>query len=389
MLSQSCFTNFLECRQPCAYKYTSRCGRWLVESPSGPIAQPFPPSYNLRWMKTRICHLSRSLGRKAWGAAFFCATVVALSIGACGAETTDIDGSSTVFPITEAMVEDWGQSIGGSARLVIGISGTGGGFKKFCNGETDINDASRPIKASEEQICAEAGVEFIELPVALDGLTVGVNPENSFVQCLTIDDLRIMWRPEAEGEIDRWNQVRPEWPDLKLRLYGPGTDSGTFDYFTEVVNGEVQASRGDFTSSERDNVLVQGIAGDRSSLGYFGYSFFVENQDILKMVAIDSGDGCVFPTDETINNGDYAPLSRPLFIYVSKEAWQQQQVKDFVGYYISYDRADLLRELGFVPFPKTVHDLVLDRFEQGLTGTIFGGENPQQGTVEAILIANR
>jgi len=308
---------------------------------------------------------------------------------ACGAETTDIDGSSTVFPITEAMVEDWGQSIGGSARLVIGISGTGGGFKKFCNGETDINDASRPIKASEEERCAEAGVEFIELPVALDGLTVVVNPENDFVQCLTIDDLHTMWRPEAEGEIDRWNQVRPEWPDLKLRLYGPGADSGSFDYFTEVVNGEAQASRGDFTSSERDNVLVQGIAGDRSSLGYFGYSFFVENQDILKMVAIDSGDGCVFPTDETINNGAYSPLSRPLFIYVSKEAWEQQQVKDFVRFYVSYDRAALLSELGFVPFPKAVHDLVLDRFERGLTGTIFGGERPQKGTVEEVLSANR
>ena len=340
-------------------------------------------------MKTGIWILSRSPGRKAWGAAFFSATVFSVFIGACGAETTDIDGSSTVFPITEAMVEDWGKSIGGSARLVIGISGTGGGFKKFCNGETDINDASRPIKASEEEKCAEAGVEFIELPVALDGLTVGVNPENDFVQCLTIDDLHTMWRPEAEGEIDRWNQVRPEWPDLKLRLYGPGADSGSFDYFTEVVNGEAQASRGDFTSSERDNVLVQGIAGDRSSLGYFGYSFFVENQDILKMVAIDSGDGCVFATDETINNGAYSPLSRPLFIYVSKDAWEQQQVKDFVGYYVSYDRAALLKELGFVPFPKAVHDLVLDRFKRGLTGTIFGGESPQKGTIEEVLSANR
>ena len=308
---------------------------------------------------------------------------------ACGAGTTDIDGSSTVFPITEAMVEDWGRSVDGSARLVIGISGTGGGFKKFCTGETDINDASRPIKASEVEKCAEAGVEFIELPVAIDGLTVGVNPKNDFVQCLTIEDLNAMWRPEAEGNIDRWNQIRPEWPDLKLRLYGPGVDSGSFDYFTEKVNGEAQASRGDFTSSERDNVLVRGIAGDRSSLGYFGYSFFVENQDILKMVAIDNGDGCVFPTDETINDGSYAPLSRPLFIYVSKEAWEQQEVKDFVRYYVSFERADLLRELGFVAFPEAVHDLVLDRFERGLTGTIFGGANPQRGTVEEILVANQ
>ena len=308
---------------------------------------------------------------------------------ACGAGTTDIDGSSTVFPITEAMVEDWGLSTGGSARLVIGISGTGGGFKKFCSGDTDINDASRPIKPSEERKCAEAGVEFIELPVALDGLTVAVHPDNGFAQCLTVDELHTMWAPEAEGKIDRWSQVRPEWPNDKLRLYGPGVDSGTFDYFTETVNGEAQSSRGDFTSSERDNVLVQGIAGDRGSLGYFGYSFFVENRDILKMVAVDNGNGCVFPTDETINNGAYAPLSRPLFIYVSKEAWAEQEVKDFVGYYVSYERASLLRELGFVPFPEVVHDLVLDRFVKGLTGSIFGGENPQKGTVEEILTANR
>ena len=340
----------------------------------------------IRWMKTRNRIFSRSPGRKAWGAAFLLAIVF---LAACGAETTDIDGSSTVFPITEAMVEDWGLSIGGSARLVIGTSGTGGGFKKFCNGETDINDASRPIKVSEVEKCAEAGVEFIELPVAIDGLTVAVNPENDFVQCLTIDDLHTMWRPEAEGEIDRWNQVRPEWPDLKLRLYGPGVDSGTFDYFTETVNGEAQASRGDFTSSERDNVLVRGIAGDRSSLGYFGYSFFVENQDILKKVSIDNGEGCVFPTDETINDGTYAPLSRPLFIYVSKEAWEQPEVKDFVRYYVSYGRAALLKELGFVPFPEVVHDLVLDRFDQGLTGTIFGGESPQKGTVEEVLSNNQ
>ena len=340
-------------------------------------------------MKTRNWILRRSPGRKAWGAAFFCAAVFAVFIVACGAETTDIDGSSTVFPITEAMVEEWGIAIGGSARLVIGISGTGGGFKKFCNGKTDINDASRPIKPSEEEQCADAGVEFIELPVAIDGLTVAVHPDNDFAQCLTIDELHTMWAPEAEGEIKRWSQVRPGWPDERLRLYGPGVDSGTFDYFTEMVNGEAQASRGDFTSSERDNVLVQGIAGDRGSLGYFGYSFFVENKDILKAVAIDGGIGCVFPTGETINDGTYAPLSRPLFIYVSKEAWRQQVVKDFVRFYVSFDRGDLLMELGFVPFPEAVHDLVLDRFERGLTGSIFGGKSPQRGTVEDILIANQ
>ena len=337
-------------------------------------------------MKTRNLIVTRSLGWKAWGAAFFCAMC---ALVACGAGTTDIDGSSTVFPITEAMVEDWGDSIGGSARVVIGISGTGGGFKKFCDGETDINDASRPIKASEVLKCAEGGIEFIELPVALDGLTLGVNPDNDFVSCLTIEELRTMWAPEAEGVIDRWNQVRADWPDEKLRLYGPGVDSGSFDYFTETINGEAQSSRGDFTSSERDNVLVRGIAGDRGSLGYFGYSYFVENRDILKMVAVDSGNGCIKPTDETINDGTYTPLSRPLFIYVSKKAWEEPDVKDFISYFVSYDRAELLRDLGFVPFPERVHDLVLDRFQRGLSGTIFGGENRQHGTVEEILAANQ
>ena len=311
------------------------------------------------------------------------------SLVACWAGTTNIDGSSTVFPITEAMVEDWGDSIGGSARVVIGISGTGGGFKKFCAGDADINDASRPSKASEVLKCAEGGIEFIELPVALDGLTLGVNPDNDFVSCLTIEELYTMWAPEAEGVIDRWNQVRADWPDEKLRLYGPGVDSGSFDYFTETINGEAQSSRGDFTSSERDNVLVRGIAGDRGSLGYFGYSYFVENRDILKMVAVDSGNGCIKPTDETINDGTYSPLSRPIFIYVSKKAWKEPDVEDFVSYFVSYDRAELLRDLGFVPFPERVHDLVLDRFQRGLSGTIFGGENRQHGTVEEILAANQ
>ncbi len=312
-----------------------------------------------------------------------------LLLMACGAGTTDIDGSSTVFPITEAMVEDWGDSIGGSARLVIGISGTGGGFKKFCAGDIDINNASRPIKASEVEKCAEGGVEFVELPVAIDGLTVAVNLDNDFAKCVTVDELHTMWSPESEGKISRWNQVRPEWPDEKLQLYGPGVDSGTFDYFTETVNHEAQASRGDFTSSERDNVLVRGIAGDKGSLGYFGYSYFVENKDILKMIAVDGGDGCIYPTDETINDGSYAPLSRPLFIYVSKKSWEQQDVKDFVSYYTSYERAELLKELGFVPFQEKVHDLVTDRFQRGLTGSIFGGENPQKGTVEEILFDNQ
>ena len=330
--------------------------------------------------------ISRSLGRWVWGAAFFCLAMVS---GGCGADTIDIDGSSTVFPITEAMVEEFSDHIGGSVRVVIGISGTGGGFKKFCNGETDLNDASRPIKQSEVEGCSKNGVEFIEIPVAIDGLTVAVHPDNDFVDCLSVPELHAIWSPEAEDEITHWNQVREGWPDSSFRLYGPGVDSGTFDYFTETINGEAQASRGDFTSSERDNVLVQGVSGDKNSLGYFGYSFFVENQDILKMVAIDSGNGCVLPTDDTINDNSYAPLSRPLFIYVTKAASLLPDVQDFVRFYVSYDRGDLLKELGFVPYPPRVYELGLERFERGLTGTIFGGENPLLGPVEEVLAAGR
>ena len=314
---------------------------------------------------------------------------LALVLAACGAGTINIDGSSTAFPISEAMVEEFAKASGGSARLVIGISGTGGGFKKFCAGETDINNASRPIKQIEVEKCEENGVEYIELPIAIDGLTVTVNPDNDFVQCLTVQDLHTMWSPEAEGRITRWSQVRPEWPDRRLRLYGPGVDSGTFDFFTRVINGEAQASRGDFTSSERDNVLVQGVSGDKSSLGYFGYAFALENQGILKVVAIDGGNGCVAPTIETINDGRYRPLSRPLLIYVAREAAHLPAVRDFVRFHVSPEGEQLIEEVGFVPFPAHVYELALARFEKGLTGTLFGGSDSQQGTVEEILAANQ
>ena len=314
---------------------------------------------------------------------------LALALAACGAGTVDIDGSSTVFPISEAMVEEFAKVSVGPSRLVIGISGTGGGFKKFCAGETDINNASRPIKQIEVEKCAENGVEYIELPIAIDGITIAVNPDNHFVQCLTVADLHAMWSPEAEGRIKRWSEVRPEWPDETLRLYGPGVDSGTFDYFTSVINGEAQASRGDFTSSERDNVLVQGVSGDKTSLGYFGYAFALENRDILKVVAVDGGNGCVSPTSETINDGSYNPLSRPLLMYVARESAEVEAVKDFIRYHISPQRERLIEEVGFVAFPARVYELALARFEKGLTGTLFGGSDPHQGTVEEILASNQ
>ncbi len=303
--------------------------------------------------------------------------------------TVTIDGSSTVFPITEAVAEEFGKLTNGRVRVVVGLSGTGGGFTKFCNKETDISNASRPIKASEAEQCAKSGIEYIELPVAIDGLTVMVNPQNSFVQCMTVAELRRLWSPEAEGKVTRWNQVRPEWPDQPIRLYGPGVDSGTFDYFTEVVNGKAQASRGDFTASEDDNVLVQGIAGDKDSLGYFGYAYYIENTARLKAVGIDGGSGCVNPTEKVINDGTYAPLSRPLFIYVRKDITSQPHIKEFVRYYLGQKGRKLVDEVGYISYPARVYELGLARFEKGLTGSIFGGATPQKGSVEAVLAANQ
>jgi phosphate transport system substrate-binding protein len=224
------------------------------------------------------------------------------------------------------VAEEFGLLTEGNVRITVGVSGTGGGFEKFCRGETQITNASRPIRESEIEACNQAGIDFIEIPVALDGLTVMVNPSNDFVECMTIAELRAIWAPEAEGQVTRWSQVRPGWPDEPLHLDGPGVDSGTFDYFTEAVIGESQASRGDFTASENDNVLVQGISGDPNSLGYFGYAYYIENQGRLKAVAIDGGNGCMEPTDETINNGTY-PLSRPVFIYVRQDAAEQPHIR--------------------------------------------------------------
>ena len=292
-----------------------------------------------------------------------------------------IDGSSTVFPITEAVAEEFGDLADGNVRVVVGISGTGGGFKKFCANETVISDASRPIKQKEVDLCAAAGIEYVELPVAIDGLSVVVNPANDFIDCLSVDQLNMIWKPESEGVITMWNQVDPSWPDEEIKMYAPGVDSGTFDYFTEAINGDGGVSRGDFVASEDDNVLVQGVSGDKYSIGYFGYAYYVENRDKVKAVSIDGGAGCIAPTDESINNGSYAPLSRPLFIYVRADAAQERHVAEFVRYYLSADGQELAASVGYIPFPQQVYDLGLGKFNAGSTGTVFGGDNAYKGTV--------
>ncbi len=256
-----------------------------------------------------------------------------------------IDGSSTVYPITEAVAEEF-QKENKSVRITVGISGTGGGFKRFCRGETDISNASRPIKASEIALCKEHGIEYIEVPVAYDGLSVMVNPANTWANDITVEELNKIWGPDAQGNIKTWNQVRPEWPNQPLALYGPGTDSGTFDYFTEVINGKTAASRGDYTSSEDDNVLVQGISKDKNAMGYFGYAYYIENQDQLKLVAVNG----VKPSPATINDGSYSPLSRPIFIYVSKKSAKKQEVRDFANFYLE-NGGELADEVGYIGMP--------------------------------------
>ena len=258
--------------------------------------------------------------------------------------TIEIDGSSTVFPVSEAVAEEF-HKIHPDVRVNVGVSGTGGGFKRFTVGETDISDASRPIRDAEAQTAADNGIEYYPLRVAMDGMSVMVSPENDFVECLSTEQLKMIWEPGST--VEKWSDVDPAWPDGKIALYGPDTDSGTFDYFTEEVMGEAQLSRADYTASADDNVLVQGIAGGKYSLGYFGYAYYQENMDKLKLVAVDSGNGCVLPTSESIENGTYSPLSRPLFIYVSKQSMERPEVKAFVEFYLD-NAAELSQEVGYI-----------------------------------------
>lgn len=274
--------------------------------------------------------------------------------------TIEIDGSSTVFPITQAVAEEF-QNVHPDIRVNVGISGTGGGFKRFTVGETDINDASRPIKTSEAEKAADNGVEYIEFRVAIDGLAVMVHPDNTWVDYMTVQELNLTWRPESP--VDSWDDIRLGWPNRPINLYGPDTDSGTFDYFTEVIVGEEDASRPDYTASADDNVLVQGIAGDPNALGYFGYAYYAENTDKLKIVPIDSGNGPVTPSDATINAGQYTPLARPLFIYVNKESLERPEVKAFVRFYME-NAEQLVSEVGYTPLPTSVYEENLSILEQ-------------------------
>jgi phosphate transport system substrate-binding protein len=294
--------------------------------------------------------------------------------------TVKIDGSSTVYPVTEAVAEEFQNLKAGKVHVTVGISGTGGGFKKFVRGETDISNASRPISAEEMKAAKESNIEFIELPIAFDALTVMVNPKNDWVDFLTVSELKMIWEPGAQGKITRWNQVRPNWPDQPIKLYGAGSDSGTFDYFTEAVVGKAKASRGDFTASEDDNVLVQGISHDKYALGYFGYAYYAENKSVLKAVAVvpdgatATAANAVLPSQDTVLSGQYRPLSRPIFIYASKKSLLRPEVQEFVQFYMK-NGASLASEVKYVPLPASSYEKGLARLAKGSVGTVFGGHS--------------
>ena len=297
-----------------------------------------------------------------------------------------VDGSSTVFPITEAVAEEFQKAKKGKVKVTVGVSGTGGGFKKFCRGETDVSDASRPIKEKEMQACKAAGIRYIEIPVAYDALTVVIHPKNNWAEKMTVAELKKMWEPAAQGKVLKWSDVNPKWPNTKLTLFAPGADSGTFDYFTEAVNGKEKASRGDFTASEDDNVLVQGVARDRNALGYFGYAYYAENKDKLKAVTVvnPATGKPVAPSAKTVEDGSYAPLSRPIFIYVSAKSAEKPEVKEFVEYYLKH-APQLVKEVKYVPLPASAYQTGLEHFKKKKLGTVFAGKGAVGIKIEELL----
>ncbi|MGQ0533533.1 MAG: PstS family phosphate ABC transporter substrate-binding protein [Caulobacteraceae bacterium] len=308
------------------------------------------------------------------------AALAAIALASCGqgattqqgagssSEQIAVDGSSTVFPLAEAAAEGFGSTQTGGARVTVGESGTGGGFGKFCRGETQISNASRPISAEEMQACAGANIEYVEIPIAFDGISVVVHPSNPLTN-ITMAELRRAWEPGAQGRITQWRQINARGPEAALQLFGPGTASGTFDYFTEAVNGDGGSSRTDYTPSEDDNVIVQGVAGNPGAMGYFGYAYYEANRTRVKALSVNG----VAPSPETIASGDY-PLSRPMFIYVNAEALRRPQVRRFVNYFIQ-NAATLAPRVGYVPLPAEAYTAFAQRVANNQTGTAFGGHN--------------
>lgn len=297
-----------------------------------------------------------------------------------------IDGSSTVYPVTEAVAEEFQKSKKNSVRVTVGISGTGGGFKKFCRGEIDISNASRPILKKEVDECKAAGIDYIELPIAYDAITVVVHPKNDWIKSMTVAELKTIWEPAAQGKVMTWKQVNPAWPDRPLKLFGAGADSGTFDYFTEAITGKSKSSRGDFTASEDDNVLVQGVSRDVGSLGFFGFAYYEENRNKLRGVPIiaSAGKPAVLPSNEAVIDGSYQPLARPIFIYVNAKSADKPEVKEFIEFYMKHGPA-LVKEVKYVPLPPKAYDYNTNAFNKRNKGSKFGGENKVGLTIEELM----
>ena len=323
------------------------------------------------------------------------ALTVAVGCGGGGSSSTSdtppgdikVDGSSTVFVLSEAVAEEFTKA-GNRARVTVGQSGTGGGFQKFCRGETDISDASRPVRPAEINACKQAGINFFEIPVAYDGIAIVVNPKADWINDITVAELKSLWSPDAQGKVTRWNQVRAGWPDREIHLFGAGVDSGTYDYFTEAITGKEGASRGDFTASEDDNVLVQGVAGDELALGFLPFAYYNENKARLKLVALDGGKGAVAPSFATIRDGSYQPLSRPLFIYASEKSLARPEIQQFVDFYIA-NVGGLAEDVGYVDLGDEGYRLVGEHFKKRQPGTMFG-EGSQVGmTIEQLLAKER
>jgi phosphate transport system substrate-binding protein len=291
-------------------------------------------------------------------------SVLVLATGCGRTNVVSVDGSSTVFLLSSAIAEEFNE-VNPDVKVVVSQAGTGGGFKKFAAGEIHICDASRPITEAEAAACEKNGIDFIKLEVAFDGLAVVVNSENDWCDSITTEQLKTIWRPEAAQSVTKWSDVNPDWPEVELELYGPGTDSGTYDYFTEVINGEAKSSRQDYSPSESDNALVQGVAGDKGSLGYFGLGYYAENTDKLKLLAVDSGDGPVKPTAETVRDGTYEPLARPLYIYVRKDALENEGVVKYLNYYLERT-SKVSPQVGYVPVTDEIMKTNLETLESAM-----------------------
>lgn len=332
-------------------------------------------------LKKTLTSISAAFELRMLLSSFIALVLLLIGVRALAADAlVKVDGSSTVFPITEAVAEEFQAAQKGAVKVTVGISGTGGGFKKFCRGETDVQDASRPIQTTELEECRKAGIKFIELPIAYDAIAIVVNPKATWIKEITVEELKKIWEPSAQGQIMKWNQVNAKWPDAPIKLFGAGTDSGTFDYFTESIVGKAKSSRGDYTASEDDNTIVQGVAQDANAMGYFGLAYYESNKKKLKALSVNGGEKApkkntaVAPTKETVETGTYFPLSRPIFIYVSESALKRAEVKKFVEFYLK-NASTLVPSVKYVALPTKIYDLATEHLNKVKLGTVFGGHS--------------